>query len=142
MTDPTRTDPARTDRTPTGPTRTGPPGRDPAPAEPASSKRPSAPVPPYGYVASEHKDVLVRRMRRIEGQVRGIERMIAEGRYCVDILTQIAAASAALETVAAILLHDHVSHCVRRALASGDEQVADEKVQELLEAVRRFTRTR
>ncbi|MCK4178068.1 metal-sensitive transcriptional regulator [Aciditerrimonas ferrireducens] len=81
-------------------------------------------------------------MRRIEGQARGIERMIAEERYCIDILTQIAAVSTALETVAGILLDDHVNHCVRHALASGDEVVAAEKTRELLDAVHRYTRTR
>ena len=96
--------------------------------------------PPYGYV--DQKDALVNRLRRIEGQARGIERMITDDRYCIDILTQIAAVSTALETVAGILLDDHVNHCVRHALTSGDEAVAAEKTTELLEAVHRFTRTR
>ena len=97
---------------------------------------------PYGYVVAKNKDALINRMRRIEGQARGIEKMITEDRYCIDILTQIAAASTALETVAGILLDDHVNHCVRHALSSGDEAVAAEKTTELLEAVHRFTRTR
>ncbi len=97
---------------------------------------------PYGYVANDDKDALIRRMRRIEGQARGIERMITDDRYCIDILTQIAAATTALETVAGILLDDHVNHCVRHALASGDEAAAAEKTKELLEAVHRFIRTR
>jgi DNA-binding FrmR family transcriptional regulator len=97
---------------------------------------------PYGYVAANDKEALVKRMRRIEGQARGIEKMITEDRYCIDILTQIAAVSTALETVAGILLDDHVNHCVRRALASGDEAVAAEKTTELLESVHRFIRTR
>jgi DNA-binding FrmR family transcriptional regulator len=96
----------------------------------------------YGYVANHDKDALVKRMRRIEGQARGIEKMINDGRYCIDILTQIAAVTTALESVAGILLDDHVNHCVRHALASGDEAVASEKTAELLEAVHRFTRTR
>lgn len=98
-------------------------------------------APVHGYVAKGDKDALSKRMRRIEGQVRGIEKMIAEDRYCIDILTQISAVSTALEAVAFKLLDDHVNHCVARALASGDEGVAAEKSRELLEAVHRFTRT-
>ncbi len=95
--------------------------------------------PPQGYV--DDKDALIKRMHRIEGQARGIEKMIAEDRYCIDILTQIAAISTALEAVAGKILDDHVNHCVRHALSSGDNAVAAEKTKELLEAVRRFTRT-
>lgn len=96
----------------------------------------------YGYLHAGHKDALLKRMRRIEGQARGIEKMIADDRYCIDILTQIAAATTALETVAGKILDDHVNHCVKGALASGDEEVAAEKSRELLEAVHRFIRTR
>ena len=96
----------------------------------------------HGYIAHGDKDALIKRMRRIEGQARGIEKMIAEERYCIDILTQIAAVDTALEAVAFKILEDHVNHCVRRALASGDEVVAAEKSKELLEAVYRFARTR
>ncbi len=95
--------------------------------------------PPYGYVAD--KEALVKRMRRIAGQVRGIEKMITEDRYCIEILTQIAAATTALSAVGEILLDDHVNHCVRHAVASGDEAAADDKIRELLGAVHRFTRT-
>jgi DNA-binding FrmR family transcriptional regulator len=91
---------------------------------------------------AEHKDALVKRLRRIEGQVRGIERMLEEDRYCIDILTQIAAVSTALESVAFKILDEHVNHCVTDALASGDSGAAAEKSKELLEAVHRFTRTR
>ena len=94
----------------------------------------------YGYVAG--KDALIKRLHRIEGQVRGIERMVEEERYCVDILTQISAVSTALESVALKLLQEHVNHCVAGALASGDAETADEKARELLEAVERFARTR
>ncbi len=72
----------------------------------------------HGY--APHKDALVKRLRRIEGQVRGIERMVEDDRYCVDILTQIAAVETALEAVASKVLEDHVTHCVAGALASGD----------------------
>ena len=96
--------------------------------------------PSYGY--SKDKDALVRRLHRIEGQVRGVERMVEEDRYCIDILTQIAAVNTALESLAFQILDDHVRHCVAGALRSGDEADAREKTEELLEAVQRFTRTR
>ena len=96
----------------------------------------------HGYVAAGDKAALTKRMHRIEGQVRGIEKMIAEDRYCIDILTQISAVSTALEAVAFKLLDDHVNHCVAGALASGDQQVAADKGRELLEAVHRFVRAR
>jgi DNA-binding FrmR family transcriptional regulator len=94
----------------------------------------------YGY--TKDKKALVRRLHRIEGQVRGVERMIDEDRYCIDILTQIAAVNTALESLAFQILDEHVKHCVARALASGDEAEAAEKSEELLEAVHRFARTR
>jgi DNA-binding FrmR family transcriptional regulator len=81
-------------------------------------------------------------MHRIAGQVNGIEKMIAEDRYCIDILTQIAAVNTALEAVAFKILDEHVKHCVAGALTSGDEKIAAEKSKELLEAVHRFARTR
>ena len=68
----------------------------------------------YGYAAE--KDALVKRLHRIEGQVRGIERMLEEDRYCIDILTQIGAVSTALESLAFRILDDHVSHCVSGAM--------------------------
>jgi CsoR family transcriptional regulator, copper-sensing transcriptional repressor len=94
----------------------------------------------YGYV--QDKEALVKRLHRIEGQVRGIERMVEDERYCIDVLTQIGAVTTALESVAFKILDDHVSHCVSGALASGDPGVAAEKSRELLEAVQRFARTR
>ena len=94
----------------------------------------------HGYAAD--KATLVRRLHRIEGQVRGIERMVVDERYCIDILTQIGAVSTALETVAHKLLTEHANHCVAGALASGSREEAEEKTRELLEAVQRFTRTR
>jgi CsoR family transcriptional regulator, copper-sensing transcriptional repressor len=83
----------------------------------------------YGY----DKDALLRRLRKIEGQVRGIERMVEEERYCVEILDQIAAARTALERVGLLLLENHARHCV----ASG---AAD--VEELMAAVERFSKVR
>ena len=94
----------------------------------------------HGYVAD--KESLVRRLHRIEGQVRGIERMIEEDRYCIDVLTQISAVSTALDSVAFRILDDHVNHCVAGALASGDPAAAQEKSKELLQAVHRFARAR
>ena len=94
----------------------------------------------HGY--ADDKPALVRRLHRIEGQVRGIERMLDEDRYCIDILTQIAAVNTALESLAFKILDDHVSHCVAGALASGDPVDAQTKSQELLDAVHRFARVR
>ena len=94
----------------------------------------------HGYVAD--KEALVKRLHRIEGQVRGIERMVVAERYCIDVLTQIAAVSTALESLAVKLLEDHVRHCVADAIASGDATAAAEKSEELLAAVQRFSRTR
>jgi CsoR family transcriptional regulator, copper-sensing transcriptional repressor len=92
----------------------------------------------HGY----DKEALIKRLHRIEGQVRGLERMVEEDRYCIDVLTQISAVSTALESLALRILDDHVEHCVADALASGDHAAAQEKSRELLEAVQRFARTR
>ncbi len=94
----------------------------------------------HGYAAN--KEALVRRLHRIEGQVRGIERMVEEDRYCIDVLTQIAAVNTALESLAFRILDDHVNHCVAGALASGDPVEAETKSKELLDAVHRFARVR
>jgi DNA-binding FrmR family transcriptional regulator len=94
----------------------------------------------HGYVSE--KAALIRRLHRIEGQVRGIERMIEEERYCIDILTQISAVATALESLGLRILSDHVSTCVAGALASGDAEAAEGKTRELLAAVERFTRSR
>ncbi len=100
----------------------------------------TAPTPARGY--SKDKGALVKRLHRIEGQVRGIERMVEDDRYCIDILTQIAAVNTALESLAFRLLDQHVKHCVAGAFASGDQAEMDEKTTELLEAVQRFAKTR
>jgi CsoR family transcriptional regulator, copper-sensing transcriptional repressor len=94
----------------------------------------------HGY--SKDKAALIKRLHRIEGQVRGIERMVEEDRYCIDILTQVAAVNTALESLAFKILDGHVEHCVADALASGDDDEAAAKKRELIEAVHRFTRTR
>jgi CsoR family transcriptional regulator, copper-sensing transcriptional repressor len=95
--------------------------------------------PQPGYV--DDKDAVLRRLARIEGQVRGVRRMVEDEAYCVDVLTQIAAVDKALDRVALQLLADHTNHCVRDAVARGGEE-GDEKVDELLAAVERFARTR
>ena len=88
------------------------------------------------------KAALVRRLHRIEGQVRGIERMVEEERYCIDILTQIAAVKTALEKVGANLLEGHVNHCIADAITAQDQDMATAKTNELLGAVQRFVATR
>jgi DNA-binding FrmR family transcriptional regulator len=97
-------------------------------------------VSTHGYVAD--KERLVKRLHRIEGQVRGIERMIEDDRYCIDVITQISAVTTALESLAFQILDEHVNHCVAGALASGDPAQAEAKSRELLEAVHRFARAR
>lgn len=94
----------------------------------------------HGY--AKDKALLVKRLHRIEGQVRGIERMVEDDRYCIDILTQISAVNTALESLAFKILDEHVRHCVADALTSGDQEAGRAKTQELLEAVHRFARTR
>ena len=93
-----------------------------------------------GYIAD--KDGLSARLKRIEGQVRGIERMVESDRYCIDVLTQIAAVRTALDSLAFRILDQHVNHCVAGALTSGDDEDAREKTRELLDAVHRFARTK
>jgi DNA-binding FrmR family transcriptional regulator len=91
-----------------------------------------------GY--TEDKAALERRMKRIEGQVRGIGKMIEEDRYCIDVLTQISAVSSALENVALELLDDHLGHCVADAVKGGGEN-ADAKIEEATQAIRRLVRS-
>jgi DNA-binding FrmR family transcriptional regulator len=91
-----------------------------------------------GY--GETKDAYRKRLRRIEGQVRGLQAMIDDDRYCIDILTQISAATRALQSVALELLDDHLSHCVREAIDAGGP-AADEKVAEATAAIARLVRS-
>jgi CsoR family transcriptional regulator, copper-sensing transcriptional repressor len=91
-----------------------------------------------GY--TKDKDAVLRRLRRVQGQVQGIERMVETDTYCIDVLTQISAATRALESVAVLLLEDHLGHCVREAMTSGGPQ-ADEKVAEASAAVARLLRS-
>jgi CsoR family transcriptional regulator, copper-sensing transcriptional repressor len=89
----------------------------------------------HGY--AERRDELLVRLRRIEGQVRGLQRMLEEDRYCIDVLTQISSATRALQGVAVTMLDDHVRHCVRDAIGQGPD-AADEKVDEALAVVHRL----
>jgi DNA-binding FrmR family transcriptional regulator len=86
------------------------------------------------------RQTLLVRLRRIEGQVRGLVRMVEDDRYCVDTLTQIAAVRAALHKVEARILQDHVSHCVAGAFASGNPVEQRHKVEELVDTIGRMTR--
>ena len=92
----------------------------------------------HGYIKEGDKEKLQNRLRRIEGQVRGIQRMVDEEAYCVDILTQIRSVVSASEKVATILLKDHFEHCVRQSIEKGEG--ADERIEELTAAVERFLR--
>ncbi|MBA3492363.1 MAG: metal-sensitive transcriptional regulator [Rubrobacteraceae bacterium] len=92
----------------------------------------------YGYIRASDKEKVQNRLRRIEGQVRGLQGMVDEEAYCVDVLTQISSAVSALEKVGTILLKDHVEHCVRESIEKGEG--ADEKIEELTAAVERFLR--
>ena len=92
----------------------------------------------HGYMAD--KDALLKRLRRAEGQVRGIGRMVEEDTYCIDILTQVSAATKALETVALQLLEDHLAHCVAEAAETGGP-VAQQKLTEASGALARLVRS-
>ncbi|WP_100445015.1 metal-sensitive transcriptional regulator [Glycomyces xiaoerkulensis] len=87
------------------------------------------------------KVALQRRLRRIEGQIRGIQRMVEDDEYCIDILTQISASTKGLQAVALNLLEGHISHCVAEAQVKGDAEEADGKVKEATDAVARLLRT-
>jgi DNA-binding FrmR family transcriptional regulator len=88
----------------------------------------------------DQKTALQKRLKRIEGQVRGLQRMVDEDQYCIDILVQISATTRALQAVAMNLLDDHLSHCVSEALTMGGPG-ADAKVKEAQEAIRRLVRS-
>lgn len=90
-----------------------------------------------------HKDAkssVLKRLQRIEGQVRGIARMVEEDRYCIDLVTQIAAVRAALRRAEEEVLQDHVAHCVEHAIASGDKKDQRQKIAELMDVLRRVER--
>jgi len=89
---------------------------------------------------TDHKSKLLNRLRRIEGQVRGVARMVEEDRYCIDILTQTQSLRAALTKVEAELLRNHVDHCVRGAFASGDAADQRQKIEELVQVLQQAAR--
>jgi DNA-binding FrmR family transcriptional regulator len=89
---------------------------------------------------TERKQANLKRLRRIEGQVRGLSRMVEEDRYCIDIVTQIAAVRAALRRVEEEILSEHVAHCVEHAIASGNKSDQRKKIAELMDVVRRAER--
>jgi CsoR family transcriptional regulator, copper-sensing transcriptional repressor len=92
----------------------------------------------YGY--SEDKDDYLRRLRKIEGQVRGLQRMVEDDKYCIDVLTQVSAVTRALQSVALGLMEDHLGHCVAQAVAEGGDSAAA-KVQEASDAIARLVRS-
>jgi DNA-binding FrmR family transcriptional regulator len=92
----------------------------------------------HGY--ADHKDAHLKRLRRIEGQVRGLQRMIEDDTYCIDILTQVSAVTKALEAVALQLLDEHLRHCVSAAIQSGGDE-ADEKLREASLAISRLVKS-
>src|SRR3954464_12605402 len=91
-----------------------------------------------GY--AEHKDAHLKRLRRIEGQVRGLQRMVESDAYCIDVLTQVSAATKALESVALLLLEEHLGHCVTDAIQAGGDE-AEQKVKEASAAIARLVRS-
>ncbi len=96
--------------------------------------------PARGYLHDDHKQNYLKRLRRIEGQARGLQRMVEEDKYCIDILTQISAMNSALRSVALALLDDHLGHCVVDAARSGGPE-ADAKVKEASDAIARLVRS-
>ena len=94
-----------------------------------------------GY--SDNKEAVLRRLRRIEGQVRGLQRMVSDDMYCIDVLTQVSAATKALQAVALSLLEDHLGHCVSHAISSGgpDDPAAQAKIREASDAIARLVRS-
>jgi DNA-binding FrmR family transcriptional regulator len=89
---------------------------------------------------NDTKTTVLKRLRRIEGQVRGLSGMVEADRYCVDVVTQISAVRAALHKVEEEILRDHVSHCVANAFASGDVAAQREKLEELVDTIGRMSR--
>jgi len=96
-------------------------------------------TPTRGYTMT--KDAYAKRLNRIEGQVRGIRRMIEEDVYCIDVLTQVSAITKALQSVAIGLLDEHVRHCVKNAVTEGDEATLDTMVTEASRAIERLVKS-
>ena len=108
----------------------------PQQASPAPST--ASPAGPHGY--SPQREAHVKRLRRIEGQVRGLQRMVEEDVYCIDILTQVSASTKALQSFALSLLEEHLRHCVADAVTEGGPE-ADDKIAEATAAIARLLRS-
>ena len=115
----------------------GPRAATPAAAAVARSRVPNRKMPTHPLVTRDDAAALARRIHRIEGQVRGIGRMIDDDRYCIDILTQVAAVQAALDALALQLLEHHLHGCVQHAVKSGEGERA---IDEALAVIRKFAR--
>jgi DNA-binding FrmR family transcriptional regulator len=115
----------------------------PKPTPPAAGAAGAVPDRPvehghHGYISN--KDDYLKRLRRIEGQARGLQNMVSEEKYCIDILTQVSAMTSALESVALGLLNEHLTHCVAEAVRSGGD-AAEEKIKEASDAIARLVRS-
>jgi len=97
------------------------------------------PSSPPGY--HDNKAAILARLKRIEGQVRGIQRMVADDTYCIDVLTQVSASTKALQSVAVQLVDDHLHHCVAHAIQSGDAAQAEAKLAEATRAIERLVKS-
>ncbi len=106
---------------------------------PSGSEAGTAEHAHHGYMSD--KDAYLRRLKRIEGQARGISRMVEEESYCIDILTQVSALTSALRAVAVELVDDHLMHCVLDAAKSSDDSVVEAKVKEASDVVARLLRS-
>jgi len=107
-----------------------------------TTQNPDAPAQHHGYHAD--KSALERRLKRIEGQVRGVAKMVDEDKYCIDILTQISAINAALHKVSVQLIDDHIGHCVvdaaKSSIERGDPSIVQDKIAEATAAISRLVR--
>jgi DNA-binding FrmR family transcriptional regulator len=108
------------------------------PSQPGAPGDPAEAAGERGYSAT--RDAHLKRLRRIEGQARGLQRMVAEDVYCIDILTQVSAMTKALESFALVLLEEHLSHCVAHAVQTGGD-TAQEKIAEASAAIARLVRS-
>ena len=88
----------------------------------------------------QDKDMLIKRLNRIEGQVKGIQKMVDEERYCIDILTQISAIRSAINRVGNIILENHIKGCVSNSIKEGETQESEELISELMETINKFTK--
>lgn len=124
-------------------TASGAPAKEPTEAHTSACCSGEAPETQHGYASN--KEAHLKRLRRIEGQVRGIARMVDEDKYCIDILTQVAAVSKALHAVSLNLLEEHIGHCVTGAAVeserTGDPTIAEVKVKEATAAISRLMRS-